>query len=127
MAFATVAEAELWKLGQMRPGDRLQLRPISLGDTRTLAKNLEHSIETISPLTKPSWGSDEVSVPSPIVKVIREAGHCCITVRQAGDRALLLDFGEDDFKLRQMFHMINFIDKHRATLILGVQELNSGV
>lgn len=128
VVFATVAKAELWKFGQMRPRDRLRLRPISVKDAQTLAKDLEYSIETLSPLAKPSWGSDEVSVSSPIVKVIQEAGHCCITVRQAGDQSLLLDFGEEDgFTVRQTFHMINFIDKHHATAIPGIQELTTGV
>lgn len=100
----------------------------SVKDARTLAKDLVYSIETLSPLAKPSWGSDEVSVSSPIVKVIQEAGHCCITVRQAGDQSLLLDFGEEDgFTIRQTFHMINFIDKHHATPIAAIQELTRGV
>lgn len=128
VAFATVAEAEMWKIGQMRPGDRLRLHPISLDDARALAKALEHSIATLSPLT--SGDLRQASSPaasSPIVKEISEAGRfirCC----QAGDRALLLDFGnEDNFTLRQTFHIMNFIEMHRIYPIPGVEELTSGV
>jgi urea carboxylase/allophanate hydrolase len=128
VAFATVAEAEMWKFGQMRPGDRLRLRPISLDDAQALARNLEHSIATLSPLsTFQLERPGPVIVSSPVVKEISEAGRfirCC----QAGDRALLLDFGsEDNFTLRQTFHIMNFVEKHRTFPIPSVQELTSGV
>ena len=128
VAFATIAEAEMWKFGQMRPGDRLRLNPISLDDAQALARALEHSIATLSPLTNGDLRQTRsVAVSSPIVKEISEAGRfirCC----QAGDRALLLDFGnEDNFTLRQTFHIMRFIERHRASPIPGVEELTSGV
>lgn len=128
VAFATIAEAEMWKFGQMRPGDHLRLLPISLDDAKTLARNLDHSIATLSPLknTYPQQTSS-VTITSAIVKDISEAGRL-IRCSQAGDRALLLDFGtEDNFMMRQTFHMMSFIDKHRSSPIPGVEELTSGV
>ncbi|KAJ5518559.1 Urea carboxylase [Penicillium expansum] len=128
VAFATVAEAEMWKFGQMRPGDRLRLHPISLDDAQRLAMALEHSIATLSPLTNADLRQTSfVAVSNPTVKEISEAGRfirCC----QAGDRALLLDFGnEDNFTLRQTFHIMSFIEMHRISPIPGVEELTSGV
>ncbi|KAJ6030275.1 uncharacterized protein N7446_000663 [Penicillium canescens] len=128
VAFATIAEAEMWKFGQMRPGDRLRLHPISLDDAQALAEALEHSIATVSPLTSEDLKhKSSTAVSSPIVKEITEAGRfirCC----QAGDRALLLDFGnEDNFTLRQTFHIMSFIEMHRVSPIPGVEELTSGV
>lgn len=128
VAFATIAEAEMWKFGQMRPGDRLRLHPISLDDAQALARDLEHSIATLSPLTNGDLKqARSVAVFSPIVKEISEAGRfirCC----QAGDRALLLDFGnEDNFRLRQTFHIMRFFERHRSSPIPGVEELTSGV
>ncbi|KAJ5320316.1 Urea carboxylase [Penicillium antarcticum] len=128
VAFATVAEAEMWKFGQMRPGDRLRLHPISLDDAQELARALEHSIDTLSPLsTADIMKPDSAAVSSSVVKDISEAGRfirCC----QAGDRALLLDFGtQDNFTLRQTFHIMSFIEKHRVSPIPGVEELTSGV
>lgn len=128
IVFATVVEAEMWKFGQMRPGDRLRLCPISLEDAQVLAKDLEHSIASLTPLAKHDWISCAAfAVSNPIVKEIREAGRS-IRCRQAGDRALLLDFGEEDnFTLRQTFHIMSFIEKHGSTPIPGVEELTPGV
>ncbi|KAJ5657584.1 Urea carboxylase [Penicillium longicatenatum] len=128
VAFATIAEAEMWKFGQMRPGDHLRLHPISLDDAQALARDLDHSITNLSPLTQPHLEqTNSVAVTSTIVMDISEAGRF-IRCSQAGDRALLLDFGnEDNFSLRQTFHMMSFIEKHRISPIPGVEELTSGV
>ncbi|KAJ5653848.1 Urea carboxylase [Penicillium lividum] len=128
VAFATVADAEMWKFGQMRPGDHLRFRPISLDDAQVLTRDIEHSIATLSPLANGDMRRiSSVSVSSSIVKEISEAGRfirCC----QAGDRALLLEFGdEDNFSLRQTFHIMSFIEMHRLSPIPGVEELTSGV
>ncbi|KAL4932812.1 carbamoyl-phosphate synthase L chain, ATP binding domain-containing protein [Aspergillus undulatus] len=48
--------------------------------------------------------------------------------RQAGDRALLLEFGSaDNFNLRQTFHILSFIEQHCRAPIPNVEELTSGV
>ncbi|KAJ5676573.1 Urea carboxylase [Penicillium maclennaniae] len=68
-------------------------------------------------------------IPSeiPIVKEVSNAGRL-IRCSQAGDRALLLEFGaEDRFMLRQTFHNRNFIEKHRMITIPGFEELTPGV
>ncbi|KAJ5146792.1 Urea carboxylase [Penicillium atrosanguineum] len=128
VSFATVAGAEMWKFGQMRPGDRIRLKPISLDDAQALTRDLELSIATLTPLSKLDLGvTHSFAISSPIVKVISEAGRF-IRCSQAGDRALLLEFGvEDNFTLRQTFHIMNFIEKHRTVPIPGIEELTSGV
>ncbi|KAJ5266602.1 Urea carboxylase [Penicillium angulare] len=128
VALATIAEAEMWKFGQMRPGDQLWLKPICLDDAQTLARDLNHSIATFSPLPKAHPQQTNSAAPSSAtLKDICEAGRF-IRCSQAGDRALLLDFGtEDNFTLRQTFHIMTFIEKHRISPITGVQELTPGV
>ncbi|KAJ5167414.1 Urea carboxylase [Penicillium canariense] len=128
VAFATVAEAEMWKFGQMRPGDRLRLHPISVEDARQFANNLNHSISHLTPLATQSMGSGKAyTVSNPVMKEIHECGRF-IQCRQAGDRALLLDFGEEDnFSLRTTFHIMRFMERHRINPILGVEELTPGV
>ncbi|KAL2835264.1 urea carboxylase [Aspergillus cavernicola] len=127
VVFATVAEAEMWKFGQMLPGDRLYLRPISLEAAQALSRKLTQSIEFLTPFTNNRSENDAPRVDSSIVKEIQEAGRR-IVCRQAGDTALLLDFGnEDNFTLRQTFHILSFIEQHRAAPIPDVQELTPGV
>ncbi|KAL4792027.1 urea carboxylase [Aspergillus venezuelensis] len=127
VVFATVIEAELWKFGQMLPGDRLYLRPVSLGAAQTLSREWKKSIDTLTPLPSEPERDETPQLKTPVVKEIQEAGRR-IVCRQAGDRALLLDFGnEDNFNLRQTFHILSFIEQHRLSPIPGVQELTPGV
>ncbi|KAL4873030.1 hypothetical protein BDV12DRAFT_182654 [Aspergillus spectabilis] len=93
----------------------------------TLSKQWTHSIATLRPLPANSGIPDEAHVNSPVVKTIEEADRR-IECRQAGDRALLLDFGEqDNFTLRQTFHILSFIEQHRLAPIPNVLELTPGV
>ncbi|KAL4785240.1 urea carboxylase [Aspergillus varians] len=128
VVFATVVEAELWKFGQMLPGDRIYLRPISLETAQALSRAWKYSIDTLTPLAPDCEQRDEdPRIDSPIVGEIQEAGRH-IVCHQAGDRALILDFGdEDNFTLRQTFHILSFIEQHRHSPIPNVQELTPGV
>ncbi|KAL4937275.1 hypothetical protein BDV06DRAFT_203267 [Aspergillus oleicola] len=127
VVFATVVEAELWKFGQMLPGDSLYLRPVSLDAAQALSREWKHSIDTLTPLPAEPGRDEAPRLETPVVKEIQEAGRR-IVCRQASDRALLLDFGdEDNFNLRQTFHILSFIEQHRLTPIPGVQELTPGV
>ncbi|KAJ0426329.1 urea carboxylase [Aspergillus carlsbadensis] len=128
VVFATVAEAEMWKFGQMLPGDRLYLRPMSLESAQTLSRELTQSVESLAPLSSHYAPTEKSpSIESSIVEEILEGGRR-IVCQQAGDRALLLDFGEqDNFSLRQTFHILSFIEQHRVNPIPDVQELTPGV
>ncbi|KAL3464937.1 urea carboxylase [Aspergillus heterothallicus] len=128
VVFATVAEAEMWKFGQMLPGDRLYLRPISLDSAQTLSRELVRSVKSLASLPDHSAPRDVIHrIESPIVKEILEGGRR-IVCQRAGDRALLLDFGDqDNFSLRQTFHILSFMEQHRVTPIRSVQELTPGV
>ncbi|KAF2012988.1 urea amidolyase [Aaosphaeria arxii CBS 175.79] len=128
VSFATIVDAEMWKFGQMLPGDRVRLRSVSLHDALELSKAVEQSIAELSPLAAQAYQEASVStLIDPVVKEIRHAGRfirCC----QSGDRALLLEFGEeDDFTLRQTFHVMTFMEKHRKYPMTGVRELTPGV
>ncbi|KAL4955321.1 allophanate hydrolase subunit 2-domain-containing protein [Aspergillus filifer] len=75
VVFATVVEAELWKFGQMLPGDRLYLCPVSLDTTQTLSREWKHSIDNLSPLPAEPERSEVPHVETPVVKEIEEAGR----------------------------------------------------
>jgi urea carboxylase len=114
---AVVAAAERWKLGQLRPGDRVQLVPWTLDQAeaawagrKSFVSRAAHPIE---PLARPGWnrplrpggtvdqallGRDEATEDQPAV-----------TYRQAGDRFLLVEFGAMhlDLDLRVRAHALD--------------------
>ncbi|WQF81972.1 Putative biotin/lipoyl attachment, Carboxyltransferase domain, subdomain A and B, biotin carboxylase [Colletotrichum destructivum] len=130
VVFCVVASAEMWKLGQLRPGDKVKLQPITVDDALFLESALEKSIAELTPLAvdvAPLANSPTTPDSNPFLGDIGSAGRR-ISVRQAGDNAMLLEFGtEDVFSLRQSFQIFSFIARHKTHPIPDVLELSPGV
>jgi urea carboxylase len=47
---ATVIEADLWKLGQLRPGDTLRFEAVDLATARRLAGGVDAAVENLAAL-----------------------------------------------------------------------------
>lgn len=131
VVFSVVASAEMWKLGQVRPGDTIRLRPITVEKAFELNAELLDVIKNLTPL--PGLETPVVlpvaSAPdSPVVGTIHHNGER-ILVRQAGDCAVLLEFGDGSgFSLRQSFEILVFSQHHQTQqAISGVEELTPGV
>lgn len=131
VVFSVVASAEMWKLGQVRPGDIIRLQPITVETAFQLNVELLRAIDGLTPL--PSLGITEVesfaSMPDATVLGTIHHNEQRILVRQAGDSAVLLEFGDDSgFRLRQSFEILVFSQHHQTQqAIPGVEELTPGV
>lgn len=106
LCLCTVATAEMWKLGQLSPGSTVQFRRISWSDSLHLLachqKWLSAFDEMISHRTSVfshSFGLNLEDTPqSPILHKLpssdnKNSGDLQITFRQAGDSAILVEFG----------------------------------
>ncbi|KAH8892168.1 urea carboxylase [Thozetella sp. PMI_491] len=105
---STVISAELWKLGQLKPGDSFRLTPVSLKSALHLKRHLEQHVSEIADAVKgrlsevalgiwslprceinPTAAILNITEPSP-EDILRPK----VTYRQGGDSFLLLEFGE---------------------------------
>jgi len=90
---ATVVDADLWKLGQLRAGDSVRLETITLADAGALARAEGAVVETLSP--RPV----AISARGPGSPVLRrrpgDRGAPAVTYRAAGDRFVLIEYGEN--------------------------------
>lgn len=98
---AVVAAAERWKLGQLRPGDAVRLVPWSLAEAEAADARrrawVARATAPVWPVARPSWNAS-LRRNGPIASgvVARDVpmdGGPEVTVRQAGDRFLLVEFG----------------------------------
>ncbi len=118
-----VVDAELWKLGQLRPGDRIEFIPVDEAWARD--RQLEIADFLLGKIP-------ELSTP-----VAMERGSCfidsfgegddSIVVRRAGDRYFLIEFGPHhlDLKLRFKVHAVHEWLKKQA--IPGITDLTPGI
>jgi urea carboxylase len=116
---ATVIEGELWKIGQLRPGDSVRFIPL---DAETAAARKVEQDRQIATLRPCAPRSAKVA-PSPAV-IFRAAN---VTYRQAGDRYLLVEYGEMVLDLNLRFRVHALMEKLRAAQVPGVIELTPGI
>jgi urea carboxylase len=95
---AVVASSELWKLGQLRAGDRVRFRPLSLEAARVRAAALERSIAQRAPLRPDALRAQRPFRSGALERGVVErrgerAGRPALTLRQSGDRYLLVELG----------------------------------
>ncbi len=129
---AVVAHAELWKLGQLRPGDSVRFHRISQAEAGRRELAVEQVLKDLSgPL--PTAPSDDATAHStPVVYSDPARGELPdMVVRQAGDRYLLVEFGPLvlDIELRLRVHVLMMALKALQAQgeLIGVIDMTPGI
>jgi urea carboxylase len=123
---ATIIKAELWKVGQVKPGDTIRFRPVSFADALALEQAQDAAIASLSadPLPVPATITPESCI---LTRLQASDARPMVTYRQAGDKYILLEYGENvlDLRLRLRIHLL--MEAVKAASIPGVAELSPGV
>ncbi len=120
---ATLATADLWKLGQLKAGDTVRFVPV----TRQSALNqvYEHN-QAIAELGAPENLWHLASTNSPHIESF-EVDGVNVSIRRAGDSWMLVEFGDMvlDIELRFYVHrLMRLLDREQVE---GVLELTPGI
>ncbi|HZP30295.1 MAG TPA: urea carboxylase [Acidimicrobiia bacterium] len=126
---ATVAGCELWKVGQLRPGDRVRFRPMSHGEARRVAAEQEQWIGT---LERPGGDrsrrlTEARSAHAVLHRVEAAPQREAVTFRRAGDRYVLIEFGDNVLDLGLRFRAHALMGRLAEEPIPGVLELAPGI
>ncbi|WP_239132209.1 urea carboxylase [Paractinoplanes durhamensis] len=108
---AVVASGELWKLGQLRPGDTVRFVPVREADAAALADR--RSAPAV--ITRGGDGDDGI--------LGRVSGEVEVTYRRDGDDNVLVEYGpmELDLALRMRVHALQeTLERHRPAGILDI-------
>ncbi|KAJ3360623.1 hypothetical protein GGF32_008239 [Allomyces javanicus] len=123
----TIVQADLWKVGQLRPGDRLKFKLVSFDQAIALQHAHDAAVgvrerpaAAKSLFADEMWDTqikDEAVSKDPVVwqRAAQGAAHPRTVCRQAGDRALLLEYGEDKLDLALRFRVQALIDALMAS------------
>jgi urea carboxylase len=124
----TVVHAELWKLGQLRPDDRVRFRRLTPGQAAELQAAQDAALDSLqgTPFERaPSLVSGSIS---PILGHWPEEGRRPqIVYRRSGDSCLLIEFGPMtlDFELRLHAHaLMSWLE---ARNLAGIVDLTPGI
>ncbi|MCG7389875.1 urea carboxylase [Pantoea sp. ACRSB] len=128
----TIAKAELWKVGQVKPGDRIRFHPISVEEAVALEKAQTHSVETlrsthVPAFEVPSLTASPTGSAALLAALPATAATPAVVYRQAGDKYVLIEYGDNvlDLALRLRVHLL--MNALRARAVPGVEELSPGV
>ena len=105
---AVVVQAQLWKLGQLAPRDRVRLVPIPAEAAWAAERAQERMIETLrAPGPAPSRAPRRRDPGSTELRRVEVEGTE-VVVRPSGDRYVLVEFGPDvlDLELRLRVHSL---------------------
>jgi urea carboxylase len=123
-AVAQVIRADLWRLGQVRAGDRVTLEPV---DPAHAAGLQARAAAEIAGAADPPAPPPRVAPPAPVLDAPRDGSGGPVTFRRAGERALLVEFGEPvlDLRSRVRAHLLQSALLEQAPG--GVLDLTPGV
>ncbi|MDZ7924441.1 MAG: urea carboxylase [Marinagarivorans sp.] len=123
---ATVITADVWKLGQLRAGDKVTFTPITLAQASALEAEQLHALAT---LELPNLAlTPATELPSPILKTLpAEQFGDAITYRAAGDHFLLVEYGEQVLDIRLRFRAHALMQWLEANPLAGMRELTPGI
>lgn len=91
---ATIIAADLWKIGQLRPGDKVHFRRISAADAREREFGQDAMIETLAKQAVRKRISPRQSIePAILHQTPDSTGTPAVVYRRAGDKYLLVEYG----------------------------------
>ncbi|MFY3152425.1 urea carboxylase [Achromobacter xylosoxidans] len=119
----TVIEADLWQLGQLKAGDRVQFVAVDLPTARRLADARGLESATLTPV-EVDW--QPVVAVSPIV-LDSGVGDQRLVARLSGDTHLLLEVGAPELDLVTRFRAHALMQALQAQGIDGIVDLTPGI
>ncbi len=131
---ATIVAAELWKIGQLKPGDRVRFLPSSSAAAVAAERAQDTSIEALAFNEAHAPWLDTTSCPveplgprsSAILRELRDASPV-VCYRQAGDKYLLVEYGPAVLDLELRFRVHALMTELQSRAIAGVLELTPGI
>ena len=125
---ATIVSAELWKIGQLRPGDRVRFIVLSAAEARLREHALEASIETLCPQSVPALVPGTPLTEPAVLARTPALGACPeVCYRRAGDKYLLVEYGPLVLDLALRFRVHSLAGCVSESRIPGIIDLTPGI
>ncbi len=124
---ACIVQAELWKVGQLRPGDTVRFRPMTSAEAIALEQAQEEAIAALQPPPVAKFAHD---APPEGPVLLQQPAHDeapAMVCRAAGSRYLLVEFGDLALDLDVRFHVHAFMLGLEKSGAAGIVDLTPGI
>ncbi len=123
---ATVVAADLWKLGQLRPGDRVRFLPIDQAAANRLEAEQDRAVASLQapPPHRPPTTAPRDAVARRLAAATRSVA---VTYRASGDKYLLVEYGPQVLDVNLRFRVHALMLRLEALALPGVLDLTPGI
>ena len=123
-----LAHAELWKVGQLRPGDTVRFRAVTDAQADAMARQVEDAITTLqTPLPQLPESAQYPTEPAILAEQPATDKAPSMVTRADGDRYLLVEFGPNVLDLALRFRVHALEGRLRAMALPGIVDITPGV
>ena len=124
---ATVITADLWKLGQLKAGDKIRFIPTSIQDAVRAERKQQRVIESLSPQQE-DQKLDSYLPETPVLKTLVDLpSGIDVVYRPSGDHYLLVEYGELVLDIALRFRVHALMSWLQKKSIVGLKELTPGI
>lgn len=125
----TIVQSELWKLGQLRPGNKVRFVRLTVAEAAARERRQDSEIATLTAAASDTAAPRPLSEADDCIVGVRDAcdGGPRVTYRRAGDRNLLIEYGPIvlDFELRFRVHIL--MTRLQQRRLDGIIDLTPGI
>jgi urea carboxylase len=124
---AVIADCELWKLGQLKPGDRVRFTRVSqqwAADGRAAA---ERALETLAMPRAPAARKSARTANAVLHRLAATKDRVEVVYRQAGDQYLLVEYGPLVLDLNLRFRVHALMTRLEQQRLPGIVDLTPGI
>jgi urea carboxylase len=123
----TVVQAELWKIGQLRPNDRVRFRRLTPVEAAVMEQRQELLIATLAEpaeLDMPQGSGRDAPI---LAELPPEGDRPAVVYRRAGDKYLLIEYGPLVLDLELRFRVHALMGWVEAQAMAGIVDLTPGI
>jgi urea carboxylase len=124
---ATIVQAELWKMGQLKPGDTVRFKRLTQAAAQMLEQQQDCQIASLQAGASPAMDFAARADTPLLDRIAASDTQIAVAYRQAGDKNLLVEYGPLvlDLNLRLRVHaLMQWLEK---LAIPGILDLTPGI
>ncbi|WP_345975926.1 urea carboxylase [Sulfurimonas sp. HSL3-7] len=123
----TIITAELWKMGQLRAGDKVKFVPVEHDTAMAMLKAQEEAVASLSTYDERAFLAPK-PIGSPILYSDPGKGDLPdVVFRQSGDSYLLVEYGEMTLDIELRFRVHVLMEALKEADIEGITDITPGI
>ncbi|HEX8979267.1 MAG TPA: urea carboxylase [Parasulfuritortus sp.] len=125
---ATIVQAELWKMGQLKPGDTVRFKRLTREQANAMQQAQDAAIASLDQPAHAALPTEHAPLGTPVLRHLKSEGEKPdLVVRQSGDASLLFELGPLVLDMELRFRIQALMEAVKAAALPGILDLTPGI